>query len=267
MITIGAVGYLNALPLVHALDQRPGIRLVRKVPAALLADLEAGRLDIALCPVIDAQTSSRDLVIVPSGAIGSRARTLTVRVFSQRPLDQIDHLHVDGDSHTSVALAQIIFYRRFARLLEVLPLEDPAALNEPTDLEAALLIGDKVVTAEPDPVRFPHQLDLGQAWLDLTGLPFVFAAWLAPAEADLGDLPQTLNGVRRDNCARLEKLAGTWAGEHRWPKEKALTYLRDLLDYEIGPPQLAAMRLFWKECAELGLIDRLRTVEILGGGE
>ncbi len=265
MITIGAVGYLNALPLVHTLDQRSGIRLVRKVPAALLADLEAGRLDIALCPVIDAQTSSRDLVIVPSGAIGSRSRTLTVRVFSQRPLDRIDHLHVDGDSHTSVALAQVIFQRRFGRTLEISPLEDPAALDGPTDLEAALLIGDKVVTAEPDPVIFPHQLDLGQAWRGLTGLPFVFATWLAPPEADLGDLPQILESVRRDNCARLEGLAGTWAREHRWPATVALTYLRDLLDYEIGPPQLAAMQLFWKECAELGLIDRLRTVEILGG--
>jgi chorismate dehydratase len=266
MITIGAVGYLNALPLVHTLDQQSGIRLERKVPAALLADLEAGRLDIALCPVIDAQTSSRNLVIVPSGAIGSRSRTLTVRVFSQRPLDQINHLHVDGDSHTSVALAQIIFCRRFARLPEILPLETPVVLDGPTDLEAALLIGDKVVTAEPDPVIFPHQLDLGQAWRDLTGLPFVFATWLAPVEADLGDLPKTLEEIRMDNCARLEDLVGPWAREHHWPEDSALTYLRDLLDYEIGPPQLAAMRLFWNECAELGLIDRLRTVEILGDG-
>ncbi|MEN8162587.1 MAG: menaquinone biosynthesis protein [Acidobacteriota bacterium] len=267
MISIGAVGYLNALPLVHTLDQRPGIRLVRRVPAALLADLEAGRLDIALCPVIDAQTSSRDLMIVPSGAIGSRSRTLTVRIFSRRPLDRIDHLHVDGDSHTSVALAQVIFHRRFARTLEISPLEDPAALDGPTDLEAALLIGDKVVTAEPNPIIFPHQLDLGQAWQDLTGLPFVFAAWLAPAEADLVDLPHALHKIRRDNCAHLEDLAGTWAREHGWPEESALTYLRDLLDYEIGPPQLKAMRLFWKECAELGIIDELKEIKIMGDGE
>lgn len=260
MITIGAVGYLNALPLVHTLDRRPGIRLVRKVPAALLADLESGRLDIALCPVIDAQTSSRDLVVVPSGAIGSRSRTLTVRIFSKRPLNRVERLHVDGDSHTSVALAQVIFRRRFRRPLEILPLDDPTVLDDRTDLEAALLIGDKVVTAEPDPARFPHQLDLGEAWRDLTGLPFVFAAWLAPSEADLGDLPQLLDRVRRDNCARFEVLAGTWARDHRWPEEAALTYLRDLLDYDIGPPQRTAMRLFWKECADLGLIDSLKTI-------
>ncbi len=265
MITIGAVGYLNALPLVHTLDRRPGIRLVRKVPAALLTDLEAARLDIALCPVIDAQTSSQNLVIVPSGAIGSRSTTLTVRIFSNKPLDRIERLHVDGDSHTSVALAQVIFHHRFGRLLEISPLKDPAALDGPTDLEAALLIGDKVVTAEPDPSRFPHQLDLGEAWRDLVGLPFVFATWLAPSAADLGDLPRLLTEIRRENCAHMEDLVGPWADAHNWPKETALTYLRDLLDYEIGPTQLVAMQLFWKECAEFGLIDRLKKVEILGG--
>ncbi len=264
MITIGAVGYLNALPLVHGLDQRPGIRLVRKVPAALLADLEAARLDIALCPVIDAQTSSQNLMVIPSGAIGSRSKTLTVRIFSKKPLDRVEKLYVDGDSHTSVALAQVIFHHRFAHLLEISPLKDPAALNGPTHLEAALLIGDKVVTAEPDPFLFPHQLDLGEAWRDLVGLPFVFATWLAPSAADLGDLPLILDETRRNNCARVETLVGPWASEHHWPQETALTYLRDILDYEIGPQQLAAIRLFWNECADLGLIDELKKVKILG---
>lgn len=263
MITIGAVSYLNTLPLVHTLDRRPEIRLIRKVPAALLPDLENGLLDIALCPVIDAQTSSRELVIVPSGAIGSRSRTLTVRIFSRRPLDQIDHLHVDGDSHTSVALAQVIFHRQFGRHPKVSPLNDVSALEGNKDLEATLLIGDKVVTAEPSPVTFPHQLDLGEAWRNLTGLPFVFATWLAPPEAQLGDLPVTLSEIRKDNHAKIKSLVHDWAREHHWPEASALNYLRDLLDYEIGPPQLAAIRLFWNECAELGLIEGPRTIEIL----
>lgn len=265
MITIGAVGYLNALPLVHTLDQQPGIRLVRKVPAALLVDLEAGLLDIALCPVIDAQTSSRDLAVVPSGAIGSHARTLTVRIFSKRPLDQIETLHVDRDSHTSVALAQVIFNRRFKTNLEIFSLGDPSALTHQKDLEAALLIGDKVINAEPDSRLFPFQLDLGQAWRELTGLPFVFATWLAPREADLGGLPEALNEVRLNNCRNMEELTASWARDHRWPEHKALIYLRDLLAYEIGPPQLQAMRLFWRECADLGIIDGLKEVKILGG--
>lgn len=263
MIIIGAVGYLNALPLVHDLDQRADIRLVRKVPAGLLAHLETGQLDIALCPVIDAQTSSRDLVVVPSGAIGSRSRALTVRVFSRLPLTQIRRLHVDSDSHTSIALAQVIFNHRFHRIPEIIPLEGAKALADRAEIDAALLIGDKVVTAEPNSAIFPYQMDLGQAWRDMTGLPFVFATWLAPPETDLGSLPQILKEIRRDNCANLETLVGSWASNHGWPEDAALIYLRDLLDYEIGEQQLQAIRLFWKKCADLGLISRLKEIDAL----
>jgi len=264
MLTIGAVGYLNALPLIHTLDDGHGIRLVRRVPADLLPGLETSRLDIALCPVIDAQTSSRNLIVVPSGAIGSRSRTLTVRIFSRRPLDQIGRLHVDGDSHTSIALAQVIFHRRFGYVPEIIPLCRPGELDHRKGLEAVLLIGDKVITAQPSRTRFPHQLDLGEAWRDLTGLPFVFATWLTPKGNELGDLPAILETIRRRNRDHIESLVGSWANTHGWPEETALTYLRDLLDYELGTPQLAGMRLFWKECASLGIIDTLRTIEILG---
>ncbi|RLE29766.1 MAG: hypothetical protein DRJ61_13905 [Acidobacteria bacterium] len=72
-----------------------------------------------------------------------------------------------------------------------------------------------------------------------------------------------MNETRRNNCARVESLVGPWAREHHWPQETALTYLRDILDYEIGPQQLAAIRLFWNECADLGLIDEFKKVKIL----
>src|SRR5665213_4630797 len=59
---------------------------------------------------------------------------------------------------------------------------------------ARLLIGDKVVCDEP--AGLPHQLDLGGAWKDLTGLPFVFAAWMARAETQLRDLLSSLRDAK-----------------------------------------------------------------------
>ena len=262
MMTLGAVGYLNALPLVHGLDRPQNLRVIRKVPSALLEDLEGGRLDAALCPVIDVQRSRRELVIVPAGGIGSRARTLTVRVFSRRPLPDVRHIWADGDSHTSVALAQIVFQRLYGSSLEVLPLKDPSSLEENRTVSTALLIGDKVVTAEPSESRFPYQLDLGQAWRDITGRPFVFAAWLAPAGLNLGALPTQLEELRLRNMADLEDMVPAWAEEHGWPADLALTYLRDLLDYEINGEHLAAIEFFWRECAEFGLINDLRPLKL-----
>ncbi len=259
MITIGAVSYLNALPLVHGLEDRSDVRLVRQVPSALLAGLEHGKLDIALCPIIDAQTTALDLDLIPCGAIGSHAETLTVGIFSTVPLNRVERLSVDRDSHTSVALAQIVFSRTFDRIPDLVPLRSDAS-NEESPIEAALLIGDKVVTSRPDPSRYPFHLDLGRAWRDLTGLPFVFAAWMAIRGTEIGPVSQTLEEIRSNNRFHLETLVPLWARRHQWPPDLALVYLRDLLDFDLGPLQLQAIRLFWKECAELGLIGSVRDV-------
>jgi chorismate dehydratase len=260
--TIGAVGYLNALPLIHGLQSQPSIRLQRRVPAELLAALETDQADIALCPVIDFQKSQHELSIVPAGAIGAHSRALTVRVFSRRPIDRIDRVAVDVDSHTSVALLQVVFARLFDRKLELTPLNAGLGITCASDIQSALLIGDKVVTREPSRSQFPHQLDLGQAWRDLTGLPFVFATWMSRHSTDLGPLPELLETARHNNLANLEQLTPSWARAHGWTTDLALTYLRDLLDYEIGPDQLQSIRLFWKECVALGLINHERPLRL-----
>ena len=107
-ITVGSVSFLNALPLVDGLDEEPGVKVTSDVPSRLLETLLHGRAAVALCPVIDYQTSPTPLEVVPVGAIGSDSTTLTVRVFSRRPLSDVDHVAVDGDSKTSVALLQVV---------------------------------------------------------------------------------------------------------------------------------------------------------------
>jgi chorismate dehydratase len=251
--TIGSVSYLNALPLVDGLDRIRGLQLVRRVPARLVTLLEDGSVDLALCPVIDFQRSHRDLAIVPSGAIGCRAATLTVRCFGRRPFDECRTLWVDGDSHTSVALARILLHRTLGVRPAIRTLD-----AKHRDIDHMLLIGDKVVVDEPDRAVFPHQMDLGERWRDLTGLPFVFAVWMAPVDADLGDLPDILDQRRRDNLASLGSRVHGWAAAHGWPEDVARRYLGELLDYTVGEKQFQAMSLFWQECRALGLIDGVR---------
>jgi chorismate dehydratase len=260
--TIGAVAYLNALPLTHGLEAQPGVEVRRHVPSALLAELESGRVDLALCPVVDFQRSAADLVIIPEGAIGVRSRALTVRLFARCPPAAVRRVAADTDSHSSVALLQILLSRLGGRLVDVEPLADPTRIEEAVDVDAALLIGDKVVTMAPSTAAFPHQLDLGRAWRDLTGLPFVFAAWMADAGTELGPLPQALAEVKRRNMAGIERLAPAWAASRGWPADLALTYVRDVIDYELGDLQVEAMRLFWSECSRLGLIDAVRPLRL-----
>src|SRR5436190_5838814 len=88
-LNIASVSYLNAKPLIYGLDCEPDLRLTLDVPSRLLARLRDGSADVALLPVIDYQQEP-GLCIVPAGGIGCDGPTLTVRIFSQMPLQHID---------------------------------------------------------------------------------------------------------------------------------------------------------------------------------
>ncbi len=243
-VRIGSVSYLNARPLIYGLDEADDLRLTLDVPSALLDGLRQRLFDIALLPVIDYQRLE-GLRLITAGGIGSDGPTLTVRIFSRVPVEQITTLAIDADSHTSVALAKII-------LSDSLKIQ-PKFVDLQADAEARLLIGDKVVCEEP--AGFAHQIDLGQAWKELTGLPFVFAAWTARRDADLGDLPKRLETAKRLGLQNVEQIVMRHAVPRGWPAALARQYLTKNLIFDIGPRQLEAIRRFHDLAAKHGIVE------------
>jgi len=252
-IRIASVSYFNATPLNYGLDQRADCRLLLEVPAKLIDLLRENRADVALLPVIDYQRMD-GLRVVPSGGIGSDGETLTVRIFSRTAIEKIQTLSCDVESHTSVALAKIIFAERYG----IRPEFVPSSTGSPD--AAKLLIGDKVVCEEP--VGYPHQLDLGAAWKMLTDLPFVFAAWVARVGMDLGDLPSQLEQAKRSGLEHVEELIEQYALPRGWPHHLARQYLTRNLKFDIGEPQLAAIRLFHELAHKHGMIERVNPLRI-----
>jgi chorismate dehydratase len=247
-LRIGSVSFLNAKPLIYGLERATDLRLTLDVPARLLNGLVDERFDVALLPVIDYQRLP-GLKLLTSGGIGCDGATLTVRIFSPVSVERITTLACDTDSHTSVALAQIVL----SKLYRVRPRFVDLAAGAVTGDTALLLIGDKVVCEEPK--GLPHQLDLGEAWKRLTGLPFVFAAWIARAGVDLGDLPGRLELAKRDGLAHLDEIIARHAVPRGWPADVARRYLAEYLKFDIGAEQLRAIRLFHAYAADEGLIE------------
>jgi chorismate dehydratase len=262
--TVAAVSFLNARPLIDGLEREPTISVITDVPSRLLETLTSSRARIALCPVIDFQAADIDLCVVPAGAIGSDGPTHTVRVFSRVPIRKIDRVHVDGDSHTSVALLEIVLEALNGRRPELTTLETPTPKGTDPP-ETVLLIGDKVVRDEPSVGLYPYQLDLGEAWKSLSGLPFVFATWLARAGEDLGELPATLRRYRERNLLRIPEIVSTHADG--WPADLANRYLGHILRYDLGPRELESIELFWGRCHALGLINDLRPMRLYRNSE
>jgi chorismate dehydratase len=250
---VAAVGFINARPLIWGLDKQPDLKLQLDVPSKLLGRVQGGQADVGLLPAIDYQRFD-DLVVVPVGGIGCDGPTLTVRLFSSRPIEETTVLACDPDSHTSVALARIILAERHNLRPKVIDLRDATGAAG----EVRLLIGDKVVCEEP--AGLEHQLDLGHAWKELTGLPFLFAVWMARRGVELRDLPQRLADAWPAGLANVDTIIQKAAVPRGWPAGLALQYLTVYLKFGVGDRQLEAMRRFHELAHKHGLIERVRPI-------
>jgi chorismate dehydratase len=253
-LRVGAVSFFNTRTLIYGLENEPDLAVTTMVPAKLAAALEADAVDVALLPSIDYQQSPRDLVILPAGVIGSLGEVLTVRVFSRRRPDLIDSLSADPDSHTSVALAQIIWQEHFGKKLEVHPLRRDFEKND-----AILLIGDKVL---PKLGRWEFELDLGTAWRQWTHLPFVYAVWAAKPSADLDRLMVVLARARQRGTEHIDDIVARHAAAHGFEPQQARRYLAENLHYQLGPSQQEALLRFYEAAHRLGLTPRCRPLRI-----
>lgn len=268
--TIVAVRYLNTVPLIEGLDDLRGVELVLAAPSRIGAMIRAGEADLGLASVIEASDHASELVMIPSGMIGCDGATMTVRLFSSVPLEEITEVYADTDSRTSVMLCRVLLNRLFGitpRMVEFdarervvvgrgagSGSESESGLGDEWP-RALLLIGDKVVTDSPPAVRYPYQLDLGKAWKELTGLPFVYAMWMCRrdrAELErISTAARVLDRQRRHNMTRMEWIIREHAPRHRWPIDLARQYLSGLLRFGVGDAERAAVKRFFAEVAAL----------------
>ena len=259
-MAVGCVSYLNAKPLIHGLDDNQEIDLQLDVPSRLIDRLLNRHVDLALCSVVDQFRYADRLELVPVGGIGCAGPTLTVRLFSRVPIEHITAVHADTDSHTSVALLRVLLHDLYGLTPELIHYDacQHQAAGQPLDParppQAMLLIGDKVVTDAPSATVYPYQLDLGGAWHDLTGRPFVFAVWMKRVGTELGTIPERLAVQLDTNLARLDAIVQTHAATHGWPLDLAADYLGRILRYRVGPAELDAVEHFRRRLFELGIL-------------
>lgn len=247
---LGVVCYLNAKPLIDGLDRDPSLHLIHDVPSRLAPLLDAGSVDAALLPVIDLVRNGRKWQVVSDACIGCDGETLTVRVFSRVPAKAIRRLHVDGDSHTSVVLAAMLWRELYGCELDIVRFVGGESVAE---CEAVLLIGDKVVNHTL--IDYHIETDLGSAWKTLTSLPFVFAVWAAPRDLDVSELAVKLAAARDRGEASAELIAADFGPGLNWPVTLAKRYLTKRLKFRMGPRQRQAIAKFFELASRHSLIE------------
>lgn len=249
---IGCVPYLNAKPLIawfHTRACDADVELTYAVPSELARQLRDGRLDVALVSTFELFQNPR-LQVVPDISISADGPVKSVRLFSCVPFEKIETVALDTSSLTSVALIRIL-------LKEVYGLT-PRYVSHPPDLDgmlsacdAGLLIGDLKLFDTPA----THVLDLGAAWKAHTGLPFVYAAWLAREEVASAAMTGILTHARDWGLARLHALADEWAARMALPLDRVQDYLLHVMQYDLDAPKWKALCKFQEKCWQHGLMD------------
>jgi chorismate dehydratase len=259
LIRLGAVGYLNARPLTWALDREPDRWKVRYDLPSVCADLLKQReIDLGLVPCIE-YLQSPDYRFVPEVGIGARGAVASVALYTRKPIESVRHIALDTSSRTSVALTKVLSRHRFGINPEFVPHgPDLKAMTDRYD--AGLLIGDPALETDAAALGL-RKIDLGEEWVAMTGLPFVFAAWTGRAGAIDADGVRALQDAQSIGVAATDDIAAEYARGDAAAAVRAAAYLRDNVKYGLGPDEAAGLQKFLDYAADLGLGPHKRRLE------
>lgn len=246
-LRVCAVSFLNTAPLVWGMlhgPQRGLFDLDFRIPSECADQLAAGAADIGIVPSFELTRQS--LEVIPGAGIACHGPVRSILLISSRPAAEIRTLAADSSSRTSVALARVWLDRRYHA--------EPDVHAQPPDLEAmlqtadaALIIGDPALRIDVEQgvhrsSRFIY--DLGAEWVEMTGLPMVFAVWAGRKDAVTPAVTEAFRGSCRYGREHMEEIVASEAAGREFPAAVVREYLTRHIVYELGPRDYQGMELF-----------------------
>jgi chorismate dehydratase len=258
-VRLGAVGYLNARPLVHGLDARTDFFHLRfDVPSRCATLLYEGEIDLGMIPSIEYLRGPEPYRIVPDLGIISDGDVASVALFSRVPLAEVRRLGLDTSSRTSAGLTRVLCREAWGIDPEFVSLP-PGSAAAVEDCDAALLIGDPALFLDYQSAGLT-KIDLGAEWTRLTGLPFVWAFWAGrPGAIDAAGVA-ALQTARNEGLRDSDAIADAYCGPGRAAVCRA--YLRDNIKYRLGDRETQGLRRYYELAAKHGLVERAGPVEL-----
>lgn len=241
-LRISAVSYLNTFPFVYGILKSgylKDFRLELDVPSICAKKFKAGKADIALVPAATLPEIN-DPVIVSGYCLGAVQEVKTVLLLSQKPLKEITRIHLDFDSRTSVQLVRVLakHYWKIDPLYDTLNPGQAELMIKP---ESVVAIGDKTFAMRK---WFPYVYDLAAEWIDYTGLPFVFAVWVATRDLSEETILNFKNALSFGINHKADSLEFF---KDRLPDfDDCLGYLEKNISYEFDEQKKTGLQLFLK---------------------
>lgn len=260
-LRIGKIPYTNLFPIFFSMQCHcdcSAYEFIEGPPSSLNRMLREGQLDISPSSSIEYLKNPDMYEIVPGHSISSTGSVLSILLFSRRPIDQLEgaEVAVSSQSETSVALLDIVLRKFYGfEKISLISSDSP----ELSGKEAFLLIGDDALKAGSSggTNKGLTVYDLGKIWHDHTGLPFVFALWIARKEAVkqalYNDFFKSLDEAKTKAFKDLKVIADASPAKMFMTQQDIVAYW-NIIDYSLEPKHLAGLELFKKYLEE---IDRL----------
>jgi len=177
-IKVGIVSYLNTRPLLYGLKLPPianEIQLVEENPARLAELLIDDEIDVGLIPIAIIPQLEK-YFICGDYCIATETEVASVCLFSEVPVNQIERVYLDYQSRSSVALLKWLMKEFWNIHPEMIQATDDSYRKKIQGTTAGLVIGDRAFEQRKISTFI---YDLASEWRSITGMPFVFAAWIS----------------------------------------------------------------------------------------
>lgn len=236
-IRVAAVSYLNTKPLLYGIersDVMKDIEIVVDYPSQLAKSLQEGSIDMALLPVA-AIPGIRGANIVSDYGIATDGNVVSVAIFSQVPMEEIETVYLDYQSRTSVRLAQLLLEKHWKKEVVYKPATEHY-IDYINGVNAGVIIGDRALKQLHN---FNYVYDLSAAWKEYTGLDFVFAAWVANKELP-EDFKERFNAANAEGLKHLDAVIAA----NNFPYYDLHTYYTDNIKFYLDDAKKQGLAKF-----------------------
>ncbi|MES2568160.1 MAG: menaquinone biosynthesis protein [Bacteroidota bacterium] len=236
--SVSIVNYYNTTPFLYGLNHtgfQSQIDLQLDIPSVCAQKLknkqvEIGLVPVAILPELDSYHIITDYCI---GAIG---KVDSVKLFSERPLEELTHVLLDYQSKTSVTLVQVLNKHFWKKNMQFIP-ATAGFEKEVTGTTGAVIIGDRTFGL----TQHSYQYDLAEEWQKYTGLPFVFACWVSNVELE-STFIRAFNEALAYGVAHIEE--SVLDKPNHIKDFDALDYLKNKISYNLDSDKKKALSKF-----------------------
>jgi len=158
-------------------------------------------------------------------------------------MDVIQTVVLDYQSRTSVALAQLLLRDHWKQQVTFVPAQSEDFRNQIAGTTAAVVIGDRALEQK---THSTFMYDLGAAWKDHTGLPFVFACWVANKPIDPAFIG-AFHAANLEGFAHLPEIVAAEAVSYT----NLMDYYTHYIRYDLDEAKRNGMNLFLEKLSTL----------------